>query len=197
VLLSARLVLWAEGLGAVAASTAVTSVFAAARAPIPSARPKRTESIFKSVAVYRSAGAVLAANLSTLQGSQKIEVTAIAHWRIQRVIGKLEGTKRNEELSVDDRRFMRRSSMFYRMGPKTQASGGGACGAPGGSLVGSPYRCISLWRTGLRRIRRRAYSSCSRTCAPQYPQCRSRRSRQAGNTRCAVDCIQRAVRRWH
>jgi hypothetical protein len=46
-LLWAGLVLWAEGLGAVAASTAVTSVFAAARAPIPSARPKRTESILK------------------------------------------------------------------------------------------------------------------------------------------------------
>ncbi len=34
-----------EGFGAVAASTAVTSVLAAARAPNPSARPNRTESI--------------------------------------------------------------------------------------------------------------------------------------------------------
>ena len=107
------------------------------------------------------------------------------------------GVKRNEEFSLDDRRSMRRRSMFYRMGSKAQASGGGACGAPGGSLVGSPYRCLSLWRTGLRPMQRRAYSCCSRTCAPQYPQCRSRRSRQAGNTRCVVDCIQRAVRRWH
>ena len=35
----------ADGLGEVAASTAVTSVFAAALAPNPNARPKRTESI--------------------------------------------------------------------------------------------------------------------------------------------------------
>jgi hypothetical protein len=39
-----------EGFGEVAASTAVISVFAAARAPTPSARPNRTESIPQSVA---------------------------------------------------------------------------------------------------------------------------------------------------
>jgi len=38
---------FADGFGAATASAAVTSVFAAARAPIPSARPKRTESMYK------------------------------------------------------------------------------------------------------------------------------------------------------
>jgi len=40
-------VLLPDGFSAVAASTAVTSVFTACRAPIPSARPKRTLSMLE------------------------------------------------------------------------------------------------------------------------------------------------------
>lgn len=71
----------AEGLGAVAASTAVTRVLAAARAPIPSARPKRTESISESVAVSSRDCEIFVVCKTPAKADQRFHASRIQRWK--------------------------------------------------------------------------------------------------------------------
>jgi hypothetical protein len=120
----------AEGFGAVAASTAVTSVLAAARAPIPSARPNRTESIPQSVTVFPS----WPAKSWPLQPRQRNPLCRIQHGEHER-----KGGQSNEKYSLADRRILRCCSGIYGLGTKTYAARRTSCAPPGRGLGRSSH----------------------------------------------------------
>jgi len=168
-----------DGFGEVAASTAVTSVLAAARAPTPSARPKRTESMCKSVAALAPSAKDTPSNAAAVACILRSQDASYLQfqWRA------------NEEFSLDGDGILCSGSGFVGLGTPSHASHSGSRPQPGSRLVRSPHRSLKvLSQSESALVQFRCGSvTLGVFCSEFVPRnAVPRRLLSAGNTRCAV-----------